>query len=343
MLARTRSMVGLDIGTSAVKAVELTRRGRDVEVTGFGQVELTADTPEARASAVRELLAEGGFKTRRVVTSISGKMVIIRYLSMVQMSDEELKNAITFEAEKYVPFPLDECVLDCQRIDSPEGSSTGHMTVLLVAAKRSELEEHLATVDAAGLVPEVIDVDAFALSNAHTLCTSVDEGMDGTGTIAFVDVGHTKTSVNVVSGGHSLFTREIGIGGCDFTDSIAKRLSVGFDEAEELKREPGDGCEAVNEALFPTIDDIGNEIQLSFDYFENQFDKEIGSIFLSGGGAKVASFQEAFERIFEKPTKLFNPFDHIQVSSAIDPDLLSCNAPQLVVATGLAARLARAS
>ena len=343
MLARTRSMVGLDIGTSAVKAVELTRRGKDVEVTGFGHLELATDTPEERASAVRELLAEGNFKTHQVVTSISGKTVIIRYLSMVRMSDEELKNAITFEAEKYVPFPLDECVLDCQRIDSPEGSATGNMTVLLVAAKRSQVEEHLSTVDAAGLVPEVIDVDAFALSNAHTLCASMDEGMDGTGTIAFVDVGHTKTSVNVVSGGNSLFTREIGIGGCDFTDSISKRLSVGLREAEELKRDPGDGGDTVRDAIFPTIDDIGNEVQLSFDYFENQFDKEIGSIFLSGGGVKVGSFQESFERIFEKPTKIFNPFDHIQVSAAIDPDLLSCNASQLVVATGLAARLAKAN
>lgn len=335
-------MVGLDVGTSAVKAVELTQRGKDVEVTGFGQIELTADSPEERANAVRELLEEGAFKTRRVVTSISGKMVIIRYLNMVKMSDEELKNAITFEAEKYVPFPLDECVLDCQRLDGDDAAG-GNMTVLLVAAKRSQLDEHLRTVDSAGFVPEVIDVDAFALSNAHALCTSMDEGMDASGTIAFVDVGHGKTNVNVVSGGRSLFTREIGIGGREFTDSISKRLSVGYDEAEDLKREPGDGAETVRDAIFPTIDDLGNEIQLSFDYFENQFDKEIGQIMLSGGGSKVAFFQEAFERIFEKPTKVFNPFDHISVSDQIDADLLSCNASQLVVATGLAARLAKAS
>lgn len=342
MLARTRSMVGLDIGTSAVKAIELTQKGREVEVTAFGQVEVASDNLDDRARAVRDLMNEGGFQTKRVVTSISGKMVIIRYLNMVRMSDEELKNAITFEAEKYVPFPLDECILDCQRVDgSDEGPSSGNMTVLMVAAKRGQVDEHLRTVESAGLVPEVIDVDAFALSNAHTLCAGSDEGMDLSGTIAFVDVGSSKTSVNIIHEGASLFTREISLGGRDFTDAITKRLMVGFDEAEDLKRDPGDGGDAVKEAIFPTIDDLGNEIQLSFDYFENQFDREISRILLSGGGSRLTFFKDAFERIFEKPTAVFNPFEHVQVNDGIDADLLASNAPQLVVATGLAARLAK--
>ena len=112
-----KSIVGLDVGSSAIKAVELTRVGKEVQVTGFGQIELASEEPEDRIQAINELMREGGFKTKRVVTSVSGKMVIIRYLSMVPMSDEELRNAILFEAEKYIPFTLEECVLDCQRLE----------------------------------------------------------------------------------------------------------------------------------------------------------------------------------------------------------------------------------
>jgi type IV pilus assembly protein PilM len=335
-------MVGLDIGSAAVKAIELSQRGRDVEVSAFGQIELGSDSEEEKSRAVRDLMGEGGFKTKRLVTGLSGKAVIIRYLTLVRMSDEELKNAITFEAEKYVPFPLDECVLDCQRLDGDDGRGST-MTVLMVAAKRSTVDEHMRTVNASGLVSEIIDVDAFALANAHALCARQDETLDTSGTIAFVDVGFNRTQVNIVSEGVSLFAREISIGGKDFTDAIAKRLSVGFDEAEELKRDPGEGEDTVRDAVFPTIDDLGNEIHLSFDYFQNQFEREISRIMLSGGGSRIGFFREAFERIFEKPTAIFNPFDHLPVGEGINADLLVCNGPQLVVATGLAARMARAS
>ncbi len=343
MLARPRSMVGLDIGASAIKAVELTQSGRDLEVTGFGQVEHSGDDQDARVQAVRDLISEGGFKTRHVVTGISGKQVIVRYLSIVRMSDEELRNAITFEAEKYVPFPLDDCVIDCQRLEPTDEVQGGNMTVVLVAAKRSQLDDHLSTLSAVGVTPEVVDVDAFALSNAHSMCGVMDEGMDASSTTAFVDIGHSKTSVNVVSGGCSMFTREIAIGGRDFTEAVSKRLNIGFDEAEDLKRNPGDGSDTVQDAVLPMIDDLGNEVQLSFDYFEGQFDKEISQILVSGGGSRVSGLEEALGRIFEKPTTAFNPFDHIKISGAIDPDLLASNASQLVVATGLAVRAARAS
>jgi type IV pilus assembly protein PilM len=339
MLARSKSVVGLDIGSSAVKAVELTQRGRDTAVTAFGQVEVAADDPESRSQAVRELLEAGGFRTRRLVTAVSGKNVIVRYVSMVRMGDEELRNAITFEAEKYVPWPLEECILDCQRLDArDDGRKGGNMNVLLAAVRRSQMVEHLRLLSAAGYTPEVVDVDAFALSNAHALCRAQAPDLKDDGVVAFVDVGATKTGVNVTDRGLSIFTREIGMGGNDFTHAVARRLNLGVDEAEDKKREAGDD---MKEALFPVIDDLGNEIQLSFDYFENQFQKEIARILLSGGGARLPFFQAAFERIFEKPTVVFNPFTWLKADDGIDADLLACNAPQLVTAVGLAARLQR--
>ena len=339
MIARPKSIVGLDIGTSAVKAVELTQRGKEFEVTAFGQVEVSPDNPTERIDAVKELLDEGGFRTRRVVTSVAGKLVIVRYLSLVRMSDDELRNSIAFEAEKYVPFSPDDVVVDCQRLE-PDGQASGsHMNVLLVAAKRTFLEEHIDGLSNAGVTPDVIDVDAFALSNAYGLCSRLGEELEQDSTVAFIDIGNSKSTVNIINGGTSVFTREIPVGGRDLTDGIAQRLSISYDEAEDLKREPGEGDETVRDAVFPAIDELGNEIQLSIDYFQDENDVEVSRLYLSGGGSRLPILRGALERILEKPTQVFNPFDYIPVDKGIDNELLSSTAAQLVVAVGLASRL----
>jgi type IV pilus assembly protein PilM len=342
MIARSKSIVGLDIGTSAIKAVELTQRGKEYEVTAFGQVEIPPDSPASLASSIKELLDEGGFRTRRVVTSVAGKLVVVRFLSMVRMSDEELHNAIGFEAEKYVDFPPAETVLDCQRMELDEDQRGNNMTVLMVAARRSLIEGHLETLNEVGVLPEIIDADAFALSNAFSLCAKIGEELDKEAALAFVDVGHSKTTINITKAGVSQFTREIAVGGRDLTECISRRLGVSFDEAEDLKREPGEGNEAVKEAVIPSVDELGNEVQLSLDYFESQFETQVARVFLSGGGSRLAVLRGALERIFERPTQVFNPFDYISVDKGIDADLLSSNAAQLVVAVGLASRINKA-
>lgn len=342
MFGKTRSIVGLDIGSSSVKAVELTDQGGKLEVTGFGQVEVTSDDATAKASAVAELMREGGFRTRRVVTAVSGKMVIVRYLTMVRMDDHELRNAIAFEAGKYVPFPLEDCVIDCQRIEGAgDRAGQGNMTVLFVAAKRSQLTEHLSLIQSAGVTPEIVDIDAFALSNAWALTNPAADAEGKPRSVAFVDVGSQKTSLNITIGDTSLFTREIYFAGHDFTQAIARRMSIEQPDAEEIKRNPGQNETTVRESVLSTIDDLGNEIQLSFDYFENQFEREIDEIRLSGGGSKMPIIRESFEKIFEKPTELFNPFETLTLNPAIDSDLLACNAGRLVVAVGLASRVRR--
>ncbi|HMS15504.1 MAG TPA: type IV pilus assembly protein PilM [Planctomycetota bacterium] len=342
MIARSKSIVGLDIGTSAIKAVELTQRGKEYEVTAFGQVEIPPDSPGGLADSIKELLDEGGFRTRRVVTSVAGKLVVVRFLSMVRMSDEELRNSIAYEAEKYVDFPPAETVLDCQRMEADDENRGSNMTVLMVAARRSLLEGHLETLGQVGITPEVIDVDAFALSNAFSLCAKIGEELDQEAALAFVDVGHSKTTINITKAGISQFTREIPVGGRDLTECISRRLGITFDEAEDLKREPGEGNEAVNEAVISSVDELGNEVQLSLDYFENQFETQVARVFLSGGGARLPVLRGALERIFERPTQMFNPFDYVQVDKGIDPELLSSNAAQLVVAVGLASRVKKA-
>lgn len=338
MFNQGKSIVGLDVGTTSIKAVELTKNSKSVTVTGFGQIEIPNSDSQTVANAVAELIREAGFKTKHVVSSVSGQKVIVRYLQMAPMSDEELRNAIIFEAEKYIPFTLDECVMDCQRLDQGE-EAQGGSNVVLVAVTKNQIGDHIKLLQSSGVVPEVVDIDAFALSNAYELQRAFAREAPPEGVVALVDIGAAKTCVNIVAGGVSAFTREIYIGGRDLTQQLGRRLNIEDTEAEALKRNPGDNLESVKDAVFPTIDDLGNELQLSFDYFENQYSKGIEKIYLSGGGARFELVREAMEKIFEKPTAIFNPFDGVPTSEELDQDMLASSGPQLAVAAGLASRI----
>lgn len=344
MFKKTRSLIGLDIGTHCVKAVELTQHGSELIVTAYGQNEILSEG--SKADAVIDLLQGHQFRTRRVVTAVSGKSVIVRYLTMIQMSDDDLRNAIKFEADKYIPFDVDEVVLDAQRLDDGRsaraaGLGENEMRVLLVAVKRSLIEEHVSLIHSIGLQPEIIDVDAFALGNAYELSARLGTGMeDDDRVVALIDVGANKTNINVLRGGSSYFTREIYLGGDDFTSSIAKRLGCEVHQAELFKRDPRDNVEAVRDAVLPSIDDLGNEIHLSFDYFENQFDRPVDDVLLSGGGAQLPLVGEAFEKIFEKPTRYWDPSENLKVDTdGVDLDALKANVGQAAIALGLASRL----
>ncbi|MFT7617991.1 MAG: type IV pilus assembly protein PilM [Planctomycetota bacterium] len=341
MFSPGKSIVGLDVGSSSVKAVELSRVGKGIEVTGFGQVELSSDSREEQISAISTLIKQGGFNPKRIVSSVSGKMVIIRYLSMVPMSEEELRNAIIFEAEKYIPFGLDEGTLDCQKLEGSSQSS-GNDDVILVAVKKSVIEDHVEILQKAGCTPEIIDVDAIALGNAYELMRSCGEESDEEASddvMAFVDIGATKTCLNIVQNGSSMFTREIYFGGKDFTTAIASSMGIEEADAEAIKRSGQDENDGIRDVVFPTIDDLGNEIQLSFDFFENQHGRSPDKIQLSGGGSRLSCLRDSFERMFERPTVVFNPFEGLPISDDIDQDLLSRGGPSMVIAMGLASRI----
>ena len=346
MFKKQRSLVGLDIGSHCVKAVELTQFGNETVLTAYGQNEIASEG--ARADAIIDLIQGRSFRTRRTCTAVSGKSVIVRYLTMVQMSDDDLKNAIRFEADKYIPFDVEEVVLDAQRLAEAPGAKAvkgaggeSEMRVLLVAVKRSMIEEHVQLVQSIGLVPEIIDVDAFALGNAYEARGTLGAGADvAERAVALIDVGAGKTNINVVRGGTSYFTREIYLGGDDFTSAVSKRLGCEVQAAEAMKRDPGDNAEALRDAVTPSIDDLGNEIHLSFDYFENQFDRPVDDVLLSGGGARLRLVEETFEKIFEKRTRRWDPTEDLKIDeSTVDVEALRANAGQLAVAVGLASRI----
>ena len=338
MLKQRKSIVGLDIGSSCIKAVELTREKYDHVITGYAQIDVHSEA--ARQEAIAELMRAAKFRTKRVATAVSGKNVVFRYITMPEMSEDKLLQAVRFEADKYIPFDVAEVELAAQKLDSiAEGGSKPEMKVLLVAAKKTVVADHSRMLTELGLQPVSVGVDGFALGNAWELGELVNPGIQEAGrTVALVDIGATKASINILRDNLSCFAREVPIGGGDLTNAIARRLGIEPGAAEDMKRNPGDQLAILQEAVGQTLEDLGNEINLSFDFFENQFDGEVQEVWLTGGTALLPVLEESIEKIFEKRTKTWNPIEGLKVKADnVDVEALNQLSPQLAVAVGLAA------
>ncbi len=343
MLKQRKSIVGLDIGSNSIKAVELTQDKFEYIITAFAQVDIANE--QGRRDALAELFRTGGFRTKRVASAVSGKSVIFRYLNMAKMSDDELNAAVRFEASKYIPFDVEEVELDTQKLaDVPSAQEGGkeEMKVLLVAAKKSLVTDQAEMLTELGLQPTSISVDSFALGNAFELNDIVSPGLrESDHTVALVDVGFAKSSINILRNNVTYFAREVAMGGQDLTNAITRRFGLEGFEAEALKRDPQDQVVEVQDAVAGVLDDLGNEINLSFDFFENQFEGEVEEVYLSGGSVLLPFLEESLEKIFEKRTRVWNPLEGLKVKADnVDVDALNQTAPQLAVAVGLAAQVA---
>jgi type IV pilus assembly protein PilM len=344
-----KSVVGLDLGSSVVKAVEITLEGPEPVVTGFARVEIPPGG--SLADAVAMAFKEGKFRSKRIVTSVAGQNVVVRYVPMAKMTDAEVKQAIRFETDKYLPFELDEVVLDCQalkRVPGGGGDSDGkpkqgeQMTVLLAACKIKSIEERIQLLQAQGLNPIAIDVDLFALANAWELCGppegELEERKDRA--IALVDVGATRTSINVLSGGETCFSREINIGGADMTQAVARRLSLETFEAEAIKRASETHELEVNTAIAPVLEDLVSELSLSLDYVEHHEGVQVEEILLSGGGVLAPGAVQYIEQATGRKARTWNPLEGLRIDvNRVDVEELEAWAPTLVVAVGLASRV----
>jgi type IV pilus assembly protein PilM len=340
MIGRKKSLIGLDIGSDVVKAVELTEIGNQLCITGFAHNPI--ESIDMVSDAIVETLCEAGIKSRRVATAVSGRSVIVRYINMVSMSDDDLKNALRFEADKYIPFELDEVVLDCTKLEEfGEDNDQKEMKVLLVAVKRNLIDEHVDLIQSLGLVPTVVDVDSFALGNAFELNTLNSPRVDDEEkVIALIDIGAVKTNINILKGNTSYFSREVYLAGNDFTDSIARRLGVDNTSAVQLKLNSDGREDEIEESILPALDDLGNEIHLSFDFFENQFDKEVDEVFISGGSCRIPGLKTTFERIFDRRIEFWDPTEHLEIrGDRINIQELKSQSSQLTVAVGLASRI----
>ncbi len=340
-MAAVRRILGLDLGAYSIKALELTAAKGQIGITGFGCV----DIPEESniSSAIRTLITTNNLSTRHVVTAVSGRSVIVRDIPMPEMSQDELRTALQFEADKYIPFEVADVTMDCQKLEQPPttiSSGPKEIKVRLIAVKRSVVEDHLRFLTDAGIKPFIVDYDSFALGNALEMQQLVKGSQLPDEPVALIDIGRVKTSINIVRGRQSLFTREVYVAGQDFSNAIGQRLSLDAAEVESAKRNPGERLQEIHEAVSTTVDDLGNEVALSFDYFENQFDQKVTSVYLCGGGSELEGITESFADVFRRETFKWDPTEGVPIaSSRLDETELSQLGSRLSIALGLAARI----
>jgi type IV pilus assembly protein PilM len=350
LLKRAKSLIGLDIGSSAVKAVELKPAGKGFKVSAFASEPVPADSivdgaiidGTAVADVIRRLFERASIKTKEVAASLSGNAVIVKKITLPVMTPAELGESIYWEAEQYVPFDIQDVNLDYQILDPGTGAdSKGTMEVLLVAAKKEKIADYTGVISQAGRTPVVVDVDAFALQNAY----EVNYGLDPQAVTALLNVGASAININILSGGQSVFTRDVSSGGNAYTEALQKELNLPFDSAETAKKgEPVDGVsyDEVKPVLHAVTENVLLEIQKTFDFFKATASSEhIDRIVLSGGASRVDGFAEALEQRFNAPIERFDPFKKI----GFNPEKLGINDPETVaptaaVAVGLALRKA---
>ena len=344
---KAKSLVGLDIGSSAVKAVELKPAGKAYKVSAFGSEPVPPDSivdgaiidGGAVAEAIRRLFATLGVKTKDVAASLSGNAVIVKKITLPVMTESELAESIYWEAEQYIPFDIQDVNLDYQILDKHTEAGKGSMDVLLVAAKKEKIADYTGVIAQAGRSAVVVDVDAFALQNAY----EVNYGIEPGAVVVLLNAGASATNINILNGDQSVFTRDISLGGNAYTEALQKELNLPFDLADQLKRGiAADGVtfEDARPVLRAVSENVMLEIQKTFDFFKATASSDrIDHIMLSGGASRAEGFTEMLSERFEAPIEALDPFKRVgfdakkfQVESAAGV------APTAAVAVGLALR-----
>ena len=347
-MSRSKLAVGLDIGSSGVKLVQLKEKKGGYSLVAYGTAPLPPEAivdgslmnSAAIVQAIQELIASQKVKTREVAIGVRGHSVIIKKISMPRMTQEELDESILWEAEQYIPYDVKDVNIDTQ-ILTPEGDAAGQMDVLLVAAKKDMINDYSSVCAEAGLTATVVDVDAFAVQNAF----EASYELSPTDTVVLINVGATVANINILSRGITTFTRDITMGGNAFTEEIQKQLSISYDEAEALKV----GGQGETDAVVPqeverviqgVAEQMGGEIQRSLDFFASSAaDARISRVYLSGGTARIPALFKVIEARAAVPVEILNPFKNIEIDNRkFDAATILAGAPAAAVGVGLALR-----
>ncbi len=348
--SRSKNAVGLDIGSSHVKVLELFQtKAKNYRLGNFGMVRLPpeaiVDGAVMNASvivdAIRELIQRHRIKTRDVIASVAGHSVIIKRINLPVMTPDELEESIQWEAEQYIPFDVNDVNIDVQILDEA-GDEAGQMEVLLVAARKELVNEYVSLIHEAGLTPAIIDVDAFAIENAFELNYDVPDD-----TIALVNIGSGSVNINVIRRGVTAFTRDLGMGGRQVTEEIQRALNISFEEAENMKvgGDERDADAVVPEEIEGVIrtvsESIATEVHRSLDfYLSTAAGDRLSRIYLSGGGAHTPGLGQAISRLANAPIEVMDPFRNIEIDErSFNPRFLQDVASQACVAVGLALRV----
>jgi type IV pilus assembly protein PilM len=351
-MAEGKNLVGVDIGASSIKVVQLKEARKKLQVIKWGFAPLPPQTiidgHVMNAGAVTEALtrvfSDTKIQQRDVAIGVYGQSVIVRKITVPMMTAAELDEQIHWEAEQHIPFDIKDVHVDYQVLRRRTDAS--QMDLLLVAAKRDQIDEYLQLARNAKLKPVVCDIDAFTVQNLFEFSRTLPQNQ----TIALINVGASLSSLNIIANGVSAFTREIANGGNVITEEIQKQLNVPHDQAEAYKcggaasaddpNRAGMVPQQVVQVIEAVSDTIAAEIQRSLDFFmATSGEGEIARIYVTGGSANLAALARAIERRARVSVETWSPIEKLSIEAKeVDPVLLQTRAAQLSVALGLSLR-----
>jgi type IV pilus assembly protein PilM len=342
---KPKGLVGLDIGSSSVKVVELRKKGEGYELVNMGIESLGQDAVVDGAimdsftvtTAIENIFTQNKIKMKNVATAVSGHSVIVKKISVNAPTELEVANAIPYEAPQYIPFAMEDVNISYQVL-GPATAGPG-FDVMLVAVKRDKILNHTNVLSQSGKNPMVVDIDAFALQNAFEM--NYEPTPDKM--IALLNIGASLMNINIMRGGVPLFTRDVSVGGNQYTDTLQKELDLSYDDAEKLKQGHEVGTVTLDQAS-PHLRSVSEilllEVQKTFDFFKQTTSAEsIQQIYVAGGSARIEGLVDLLKEEFGIPVEIMNPFQRVEVNPTKFPaEQIDNLGPRMSVAVGLALR-----
>jgi len=339
-------LLGLDISSTTVKLLELSRSGDKYRVESYAVSSLPQDAvvekaindPEAVANAIRAVVAQSRSKLTTVAAAVPGSAVITKRVDMpAGISDDEMETQLTLEADQYIPYPLEEVALDFE-VQGPIPERDTMVDVLLAACRRETIDARVESIEGAGLEPKVMDVEAFAMERAYAL---VQQNLDLSpeAIVAVVDIGATMTTLSVLHNGDTIYTREQLFGGKQLTDEIMRRYGLPLEEAGLAKKQGGLPDDYEPELLNPFRDAVVQQVTRSLQlFFSSSQYNDVDYIIMAGGVSYMEGLSDLVQSQLGTPTVVANPFAEMSISSKVNAVALASDAPAMMIACGLALR-----
>ncbi len=341
------NVLGVDISTSAVKLIELSKHGSRYRVESYAVAPLPENAVidnnfsdlDAIGQAVRTVVERSGTKLKQAALAVSGAAVITKIVSIpTPDNDDELEAQVELIADQYIPYSLDEVNLDFSIIGVNE-KNAGMVDIQLAASRRENIDDRVAVLDLAGLKAKIVDVEAYALEKAYGLLQGSMPDYGPEATVALADTGSNVTTLNVIHQGKVIYSREQGFGGKQLTEEIQRRYGLSYEEAGMAKKHGGLPDSYISEVLDPFKDVMSQQIGRSLQFFfSSSSQHSVDQIVLSGGTSSLPGIDALLEEKLGTPAIVANPFSNMTLAGKIKAQALSNDAPAMMIATGLALR-----
>lgn len=344
---KANTLIGIDISSTSVKLLEIGKNGNRYRVESYGVeplppnavVEKNINDAEAVGEVIKRVVAKSRTSSKQAAVAVAGSAVITKTIQMAAgLSEQELENQITVEADQYIPYPLDEVSIDFE-VQGPSEQNPDQVDVLLAACRKENVELREDSLEIGGLEAKVVDVEAYAMERAFELIEAQMDIDADERTVAVVDIGATMTTLSVLADGKTIYTREQLFGGKQLTEEIQRRYGLSQEEAGLAKKQGGLPDDYDMEVLEPFKEAVVQQVarSLQFFYSSSQYN-EVDTVVLAGGTASTTGIAEMVQEKVGTTTIVANPFADMALNSRVNASALSNDAPSLMIACGLAMR-----